>query len=67
MNTEFDLLAETRRLLRGHGETLADVARNAEVGEHWLRKFSQGKPEDPGVLKVQQLYRYLSAHEPSAT
>lgn len=55
-----DLHTVTHELLLNDERTLFVIASESGVGFHWLGKFKQNKYEDPGVSKVQKLYRYLS-------
>ena len=54
------LLDETHRLLMASDLTLKEIAAGADVGYHWLTKFSQQVYPDPGVLKVEKLHCHLS-------
>jgi len=59
------LLEQTQSLLTASlasGLSLKDVAdeSSGEVVYEWLKKFSAGKIEDPGVTRVEALHRCLS-------
>lgn len=40
--------------------TLDQIARDTQVSKSWLRKYSEGKIDDPGTAKIEALYVYLS-------
>lgn len=50
-----DLLTNRPRPL-----TLAQISREADIKESWLRMFSRDKIEHPSVNTVEKLYNYLS-------
>lgn len=59
------LLERTKALLirdRGNWPT---TAAEAGVDREWMAKLAQGKIDDPGVVKIEKLYRYLSHKYPS--
>lgn len=61
MNASTDTLLErTYRLLDGSNESMAEIADGAGVNYHWLRKFALRTHADPGVNRVERLFRYLS-------
>jgi hypothetical protein len=56
---ESRLLAETRRLLEQRDKSLQVISEETGINVHWLRKFSQGAFDDPGVNRIEHLYDYL--------
>lgn len=60
MDTQTWLEATKMRLKLREG-TLREVAAGAGVDYEWLAKFSQGVIVDPGVTKVEKVYRYLDS------
>lgn len=42
---------------------LIDLAEQADVGQFWLVRFSQGDFKDPGVDKIERLYMALTGRE----
>ena len=59
------LLNRTERLLRRYMPelTLRVIAERAGVGFEWLRKYSQGKFDDPGVKRIQRLHDFLALYD----
>jgi hypothetical protein len=56
---------ETLKLLRARNrqQTFSAIAVNTKLPIRWIAEFSQGKTDDPGVCKVETLYRYLAGKE----
>ena len=59
MKKRESLLEETTRLLDESQQSIPQIARGADVGIHWLRKFREGAFLDPGVNRVERLNQYL--------
>lgn len=59
------LLEDTRRRLRERmsDTSLDEIAVAAGVGEHWLRKFAQGRIPNPTVGNLGALRAYLQGGE----
>jgi hypothetical protein len=53
------LLDRTVRLLDACELSPIDIARRANVGFEWLRKFQAGRIKDPSVRRVQRLHDFL--------
>ena len=58
--TEKTLLERTRLALSNSPESISTIAENSGIGFHWLGKFSQGIPPNPGIINVEKLHNYLS-------
>lgn len=58
--TGFDLYSETLRLLREDRRSVRAISEECGINYHWLSKFRQGHFKDPGVRRVQRLYRFLN-------
>ncbi len=54
-----NLLDKTKVLLSVSKEPRREIAKNADVGFEWLRKFQAGEIDNPGVVNVQKLHDYL--------
>lgn len=58
------LLTRTKRLLEQRGDlTVRQVATGAGVGYEWLRKFLYEGFDDPSVVRIERLYRFLSDYQ----
>lgn len=57
------LLQRTTELLTQRKDTLPNIATDAHLPIHWLRKFRYGQIKDPSVNRVQRLYEYLTNSE----
>lgn len=57
------LLDRTYRLLDSSDLPLRAIAEGAGVNFHWLGKFKQRIFDDPGVTRIERLYRFLSERE----
>jgi hypothetical protein len=57
-----DLLELTRELLinRQRNCTYRKIQRDTGLSEYWLALFANSREHDPGVRKVETLYRYLT-------
>jgi hypothetical protein len=64
---ESELLTQTYTLLDQSGEPIRVIADGAGVNYHWLGKFKQRRFENPGVITVERLHRFLSERAPSDT
>ena len=54
-----NLLDKTKVLLSVSKEPRREIAKNADVGFEWLKKFQAGEIENPGVVSIQKLHDYL--------
>ena len=45
---------------RPHNLTFAQIARDTILTESWLRAFSKGAINNPGVKQIETLTKYLS-------
>lgn len=54
------LLERTLALLDEADQTLGEIAEGAGVPRHWLVGLKQRRWDDPGVNRVERLFRYLS-------
>lgn len=54
------LLEQTYALLDASEESVSEIAEGAGVNPHWLAKFRRRRWENPGVVSVERVYRYLS-------
>ena len=54
------LLDKTLFLLAKDKRKNATLSRLANVGYYWLRKLRLGKIKNPGVLRLEQLYKVLA-------
>lgn len=65
MAREEKLLDRTERLFRQTNKliSLREIAERSSVGFEWLRKFSQGKIDDPGVKSVQALHDFCDLYQ----
>ena len=62
-NTTESLLSRTKKLLDDRGDlTLREIAEGAGVGHEWVRKLVYGGIDDPGVLRLEKLYAYLTEY-----
>lgn len=53
------LLNETKRLLEERKGEWPDIGRDTGLGYQWISKVMQGRIKDPGVNKVEKIYRHL--------
>lgn len=58
------LLEKTKALLQRRKCSLEQIAKESGIGYSWLTKFSSGEIPDPGIKRVEDLYRYLVASKP---
>ena len=56
---QFNLFAETRRLLDSCKLSRKEISTESGVGFEWLNKFAQDQIPNPGVIHVQKLYDFL--------
>lgn len=54
------LLSRTLALLAADPRSMRIIAEEAGVGQDWLKKLKAGEISDPGVTKIERLYRALS-------
>lgn len=59
------LLEQTRELLdnRPKGVTFKRIAEETQLSMSWLSHFAADNCDDPGVIKIETLWRYLSKRE----
>lgn len=50
---------QTLALLKATDEPVASLCRRANVGSRWLRRLIRGDYAEPGVNKIERLYRCL--------
>ena len=55
-----ELLVETQGLLQNRKLSLREISEKTGINFHWLSKFKQGKFDDPGVKKIEQLHTFLT-------
>lgn len=55
------LLEQTVRLLHECELSRSDLAKRAQIGFEWLKKFEAGDIQDPSVRRIQRLHDFLSA------
>jgi len=54
------LLDRTKKLLDARGEiSLRRIAVETGINEHWLRSFSAGRADNPGVQRLEKLHAFL--------
>jgi hypothetical protein len=58
------MLEETRRRLAATNEPIQDIADRADVSIRWLYMVLRGEIADPGVNRVERVYKAL-ANDPS--
>lgn len=46
--------------------TLAEICKELSVSESWLRLFSRGKIENPGVVTIETLNEFLKNYKKKA-
>lgn len=46
--------------------TLAEICKELDVSESWLRLFSRGKIENPGVVTIETLNEFLKNYKKKA-
>lgn len=51
--------ADTQALLGATNIPYQDITRATNIPENWLHRFNAGRIADPGVNRVECLYRYL--------
>lgn len=54
------LLESTHALLAKDKRNLMQLAKDTDLGYHWLHKFRSGRVRNPGILHVQALHDALS-------
>jgi hypothetical protein len=64
-NRAMSLLEQTQTLLKrtlDAGTSLRQIAEECggTVNHEWLKKFAAGKIEDPGVSRIESLFKHLS-------
>lgn len=55
------ILDRTVKLLQRCELPRTELAKNAQVGFEWLKKFEAGDIRDPSVRRVQRLHDFLSS------
>lgn len=58
-----NLLTRTKFLLEQDSRTLLEIHHQSGISHTWLRKFRYGYIKEPSVVKIQQLYEFLSGHK----
>lgn len=59
-----EMLAEVRRCLEERKGDWQEICDDLGISYHWLTKMAQKQIKDPGIAKVEQLHRYLTARFP---
>lgn len=54
-----NMLIEVKKQLLARKGQWRIIANDADVGYQWLTKLMQGKFDDPGVKKIENLYNYF--------
>lgn len=53
------LLKRTLELLRADKRPMRSIAAGSGLGYHWLVKLKQDQIPNPGILHIEQLYKFL--------
>ncbi len=57
------LLDRTKKLLDARGDmSLRQIAEETGINEHWLRSFSAGRADNPGVQRLEKLHNFLAEY-----
>ena len=58
------LLDRTKKLLDARGDemSLRQIAVETGINEHWLRSFSAGRADNPGVQRLEKLHNFLAEY-----
>lgn len=56
------LLNRTYALLDSSDLTIREISDGAGVNYHWLGKLKQRAFRDPGINRIERVYRYLADH-----
>lgn len=61
-----EMLAEVRQMLEQQRGSWQEICADLHISYHWLTKMVQGQISNPGINKVEQLHKYLTARFPRA-
>jgi hypothetical protein len=59
MDAETDIVAALVERIRAIDKPVAQMAREADVPESWLKMFRRGKIPNPGVRPFERVRQYL--------
>ena len=61
-----EMLAEVRHMLEQQRGSWQEICGDLHISYHWMTKMVQGQISNPGINKVEQLHKYLTARFPRA-